>query len=75
MKVVPFAVMDRSLLKESKGDPSRAIDLSIGLARQIAEVGGTFVTVWHNESLSGQYEWKGWEDVFLRIVSEVRSMV
>lgn len=69
--VVPFQVMDRALLHESKANQIFAVQLAQEMAIRVKAVGGTFVTVWHNESLSGLDEWKGWEDVLERIVSDI----
>lgn len=72
LRVVPFQVMDRALL--GAFDPDQAVDTTLKLARTVSEVGGTFVTTWHNESLSGANEWKGWEDVFERIVNGINQI-
>ncbi len=74
LSIVPFQVMDRSLLQGLEANPSEAVRLTLEMAKRVKDVGGTFVTVWHNESLSGINEWKGWEDVLGRIVLEVRSL-
>jgi hypothetical protein len=37
---------------------------------EIKAVNGTFVTLWHNESLSNNWPWKGWRNVYEEIVLE-----
>jgi hypothetical protein len=72
--VVPFQVMDRALLQRVNCKPSEAIEYAIEIAAKVNDVGGTFVTIWHNESLSGINEWKGWEKVFGSICAQVSNI-
>ncbi|HOP05046.1 MAG TPA: polysaccharide deacetylase family protein [Tenuifilaceae bacterium] len=71
LSIVPFQVMDRALLEGKNLSKELAVDKTIEIAMKVKEVGGTFVTVWHNESLSGVNEWKGWENVFSEIVDKI----
>jgi hypothetical protein len=71
--IVPFQVMDRALLQGAESKPDKAVELASEIAEKVKAVGGTFVTVWHNESLSGINEWKGWETVFCDIVTRVAN--
>jgi hypothetical protein len=66
--VVPFQVMDRALLDGLKYNARQAVDRTLEIANRVCKVGGIFVTIWHNESLSGINEWEGWEKVFSEIV-------
>jgi hypothetical protein len=64
LKIVPFQVMDVTLRNYrglSAGDALKKIKT---LLAETASVGGTFVSVWHNESLSGIGNWKGWREVY-----------
>ena len=71
MKLIPFQVMDRALLQGLKLNPEQAIEQVSAMAKTVKSVNGTFVTVWHNETLSGLNEWKGWENVLKSIVKEI----
>lgn len=70
LKVVPFMIMDRALLDGLKLSAEDAVTETRKLVNVVKNVGGTFVLIWHNESLSGINEWKGWENVFGEIVKE-----
>ncbi len=74
LKVVPFQVMDVTLLNGLKLDHQNAIAETLKLADKVKQVGGCFVTIWHNESLSGINEWKGWEKVFEKVVNGVNQL-
>ena len=34
------------------------------IMREVKEVGGTFVSIWHNETVNDLGEWKGYREVF-----------
>lgn len=76
LKVHPFQVMDVTLLHyRSMGvaDAGRKIEY---LMRETAKVGGTFISLWHNESLSDEGYWKGWRNVYTemtRLAAELRD--
>ena len=38
------------------------------IIKEIKAVNGTFITVWHNESLSNKKPWDGWNDVYEEII-------
>ena len=71
LTLVPFQAMDRALLNSFQKEPKSVVKESIQLAERAKVVGGTFVIVWHNESLSGTNEWKGWERTLGDIVEGV----
>lgn len=64
LRIFPFVVMDRTLLSYLKYTPERAIKEFYYYSDTIRSVGGTYVVIWHNTSLSDKGEWKGWKSVF-----------
>lgn len=73
VKIYPFAIMDRGLHNKSKGIPSKAIVEAINTIQEVKALGGTSVLAWHNETLSGIYEWKGWEGVLSEILASIKN--
>ncbi|MDD2548946.1 MAG: polysaccharide deacetylase family protein [Bacteroidales bacterium] len=71
LAIIPFQVMDRALLSGEKLNPKTAVAETLRMARTVKNVGGHFVTIWHNESLSDAREWKGWSNVFKEIVNGI----
>ncbi len=69
----PFAVMDVTFRQYLLLTPNEALDRIKRLIAHADAVGGTFISLWHNESLSGEGIWKGWREVFEGMVEEVRS--
>ncbi len=65
--IVPFQVMDGTLLHYLALSPKEAIKETEVLMNEVKEVGGTFVSIWHNETVNDLGEWKGFQEVFEKI--------
>jgi len=61
LQITPFAAMDVTLKNYMKLTPEQASIIITDLQDEVKKYGGTFVTIAHNESLSGWGEWDGWE--------------
>jgi hypothetical protein len=66
----PFQVMDVTLKNYLDLQPQQAWQLIEKLMLEIKQVNGTFVSLWHNESLSDSGQWQGWPDVFQQILEK-----
>ena len=64
LKIFPFAVMDQTLKKYLKLNPESAIDKINSLMDEVKKVNGTFISLWHNETLSNFAGWKNWRKVY-----------
>lgn len=62
--IYPFVWMDRTLRQHMKMNADEAMKFISENIIQIKELGGTFVSLWHNESLSDKGYWKEWRKVF-----------
>ncbi len=60
----PFQVMDVTLLHYLDLEPDQAWDEILTLMDEVKNVNGTFVSVWHNESVNDRGHWKGYREVF-----------
>lgn len=68
--VFPFAVMDVTLQQYLSLTPHEALDRIRKIIQEVKLAEGTFLSLWHNESLSGEGIWKGWREVFQGMVEE-----
>lgn len=62
--ITPFAYMDgafKDYMNYSIDDTKKYITK---LLKNVKSINGSFVSVWHNESLSNQQRWVGWRDVY-----------
>jgi len=64
LRIHPFAVMDGTLNDYMYLTPDQAIEKIRQLIQDVKNVKGTFISVWHNESLSDEKRWKGWRQVY-----------
>ena len=62
--IIPFAYMDGAFRDYMNCSVEKAKSRITNLIRNVKSVEGSFVSVWHNESLSDQHRWKGWREVF-----------
>jgi hypothetical protein len=68
LRIHPFTVMDATLKYYMKVPPSKAIEAIRPLLEEVKKVNGTFISLWHNESLSGEKQWQGWQDVYEEMI-------
>jgi hypothetical protein len=62
--IVPFQVMDGTLRHYLKLSPEEAFKETEMLMNEVKKVGGTFVSIWHNETVNDSGDWKGYREVF-----------
>lgn len=70
LRIHPFQLMDGTLCDYLKLDPDMAIAKATELIKRVKEVEGTFISLWHNESLSDSKRWAGWLRVYHEILRE-----
>jgi hypothetical protein len=73
LKVYPFQVMDATLNNYLQLPPELAMRQISALIEQVRKVDGTFVTLWHNESISDRYSWENWQSVFTFMMKQAKS--
>ena len=73
MKVYPFAIMDGTLRFYLGLNPIQAKRIYKQYIDETKKVGGVFVSLWHNESLSNKGDWKRWREVFLDMFEEANE--
>lgn len=70
LMIHPFMVMDGTLHDYMKLTPKKAIAVINELIDEVKTVGGTFIPLWHNPALNEEDDWKGWLDVYVKMVEE-----
>lgn len=64
LKVFPFALMDTTLNDYMKLTPKQSLGKIRDIRNEVKAVNGTFITLFHNESLSDYLRWKGWQRLY-----------
>ena len=73
LRIHPFTVMDGTLNDYMHLSPEQAIVKIESLMQEVKKVNGTFISLWHNESLSDQKRWKGWRKVYESLLQMAAS--
>jgi hypothetical protein len=73
LKVFPFAVMDGTLKDYLNYTTKKSFDTILKLAEEVKQVNGTFITLFHNESVSGIGRWRGWNKLYENLLKELSS--
>lgn len=68
LKVYPFTMMEATLKYYMKLSPEAAKSHITELVQKVKDVNGTFISLWHNETLSDKTIWEGWRDVFTHML-------
>lgn len=68
LRIHPFALMDGTLRDYLKLGATEAVAHAERMIKEVKAVNGTFVLLWHNESLSNQKRWAGWLTVYRKII-------
>ncbi len=71
LKVFPFAVMDGTLKDYLNFTPKKSYNIILKLAQEVKKVNGTFITVFHNDSVSGTNRWRGWNKLYKNLIKEI----
>jgi hypothetical protein len=69
LQVYPVTVMDGTLRDYMNLTPKEATRIITHLSRVVRDLGGTFISLWHNESLGETGRWKGWSEVYRELVA------
>jgi hypothetical protein len=70
LRVHPFALMDGTLRDYLNITSDRAMDYITPLIQEVKAVNGTFISLWHNESLGNEGRWKDWHIVYEEMIKE-----
>jgi len=68
LKIFPFQIMDVTLNEYLKLNVEEAIEKIKSIIQKVKDVNGTFISLWHNESLSDHGHWRGWEPVYEKML-------
>lgn len=64
LKLFPFAYMEGTLRDYLNLRPQDALNQINMLIDEVKNVGGTFISLWHNESMGGKNRWVGWPEIY-----------
>ena len=68
LRVHPFTLMDGTLRDYKRITVKQALTEIFHLIDEVKAVNGTFISLWHNESMSNEKRWKGWHVMYEEMV-------
>lgn len=68
LNIHPFAVMDGTLRDYLELNIQESYEKATKLIQAVKDVNGTFILLWHNETLSDGKRWTGWKALYRRIL-------
>ena len=74
LELVPFCCMDITPLYYMEQSPSQAVTTVTDLMDEVKKVGGLFVSLWHNESMSEDGRWHGWRTVYYQMLNHAHKL-
>lgn len=69
LKIFPFAFMDGTLKEYMELDNDASLAKILELKESVRKVNGTFISLFHNETLSESEHWTGWKDIYLKMLN------
>ena len=73
--VHPIAVMDSALREGLELNPEESTEKLDLLLNVVADVGGTWMSCWHNTSVSEDGDWVGWSSTYIHMISTAKRLV
>ncbi|NLP58790.1 polysaccharide deacetylase family protein [Lutibacter sp. B1] len=70
LKIIPFAFTDFTLKEHMGLSNEESLHRILKLKQEVKKVNGTFVSVFHNETLSENNYWKGWSSIYKTMVTK-----
>ena len=74
LKLFPFSLMDITPLHYLGLSVKEAEEKCADLIWEVQDVGGLFISLWHNESVSDDGRWKGWSRLYEYVVATAKGL-
>ena len=68
LRIHPFTAMEGTLKDYRKLRTNESLEELKILIDEVKSVNGTFISLWHNESVSEYKRWKGWKDIYEKMI-------
>lgn len=71
LNIHPFALMDGTMRDYLDLNTQESYEKAKKLIDEVKNVNGTFILLWHNETLSGEKRWEGWITLYRKILDYI----
>jgi hypothetical protein len=73
LKIHPVAFMEGTFAEDMQLSPDAALPIMEALMKEVKQVQGNFICIWHNHTLSDTGFWKGWKAVHDEIIKLLKK--
>ena len=73
LKIFPATFMDGTFLYYLKSQPAESLQIIDDLINEVKKVEGTFISIWHNNTVSDDDEFKEWKRVHDEMVKRISA--
>lgn len=74
LQIFPFSYMEGALKDYKKVEAEDAMNHILPLIEEVKKVEGTFISLWHNESVNNKNRWIGWKKVYEEMVKKIKDL-
>lgn len=74
LKIFPVAFMEGTFIYYQKLKPRQSLEIIVSLINEVDKAEGTFISIWHNDTVSDHGIYKGWKwvhDEMIKKISEI----
>ena len=73
LKIFPVTFMEGTFLYYLKLHPKESLDIIFSLINEVYKVNGTFISIWHNDTVSDEGIYKGWKWVHNEMIRKISN--
>ena len=74
LRIHPFMIMDVTFKNYLKLEPRESFSLIKKIINEVKIVNGTFISIWHNQSLYYDGEWSGWDLIYENMLKYISNL-
>lgn len=71
LKIFPVTLMEGSFMNTGNSEPAKVLQHIFNLIDEVKKVNGTFISIWHNHTISETNEYKIWRNVHEQMIQRI----
>ncbi|MGH2565957.1 MAG: hypothetical protein ACRDE5_15675, partial [Ginsengibacter sp.] len=69
LKIFPITLMDGNFTEKEYPTSEKILESIDRLIREVKNVGGTFISIWHNHTVSDTDEYRSWRNIHSKMIN------
>ena len=75
LKIFPVTFMEGTFIEKSTLNPEESLQKMLSLIDEVQKVQGTFISIWHNHTISETSEYKAWREVHQKMMDRLVKLL